>query len=1015
MCRIFFLTLYFFFCIVFSGAQNTLQPVKFTHENKQYFVYPVRAGNINGIPPTGFNCPDGDYILFFDYEFRSRLLKNELSLKDTTKISAVFSIKNNLPNGTAVFYGYDFTSFYSGTISGTATTEEEGNFENGLKEGKWIKKMVNSKWAKSHPDANKTICYYSRGLLNGQWTEYDNYGNLQKTEKYKNDRLADTVSFYANGKIILQYDIYDALLDTAPVRPDNFYDFIINKNEHFQVLGSESLINTFYKTWDENGKPINYVKYKNGKNPFFDTLQLNPSEKLIIKSLSEQESENKYSVKLITDSWNGTKTTEELYKGREVYFSSTVTYNKKTKAADSVAFSIADVQLPGKTSWNDIVWAEKYTNGIKTLLHIVPAIGYTWEEIHYLKGQKKGMVYLKQKPLSIDSSLQIVHTVDTFSYFPSAIKKIQEIDFKSEEAIKKNLASGAGFYIYNFLSAVPLLNFQNHFSETSSGLFHSTDRGLDSKWKSLSENYFGFENSAVFVKNGEALNGKIILTNNKKLSGKKKFEVKPVFTNTIYYTLMRFELLNGKRNGTFEFLKKNKISGAKNNFEASFFNHPKNKDSYIIAHFSDGELNGNLKEYKAEKKVFLETGNSSENSIVENKVRTYLYCDVNYSNGRLNGSYKTFYINSNPKIIATLKNGLPQGLFENYYENGKISVRCYLKDGGFDGDYSEYNELGVKTIEARFENNSLQGNYTEFFANGESALKIEAQNNILKTRKLFFADRSLQEELIFTESSKAEFCFAFTGTGNFIERLLQKRISVVRGEKMFASYKSFYENGNVLCEGKISEGKPAGNWKFYNVAGTLINEVVFKDTSILFAGSVLPKQFAGTITGYFNNGEKRCTGYVLSWETGYDCTVHQDKTKFSIVVENAWTFEGKQVMINGTGAGTLYDENGSKISTGQLISYKPEGIWKFYDPNQKINATGKFINGEKDGLWYSGDLENLNFEDGACFDPADKAAKQKIEYNKSVLRFRTEIYRNGTLLESENFESDLNKNRKKEN
>ncbi|MBC7861839.1 MAG: hypothetical protein IAF38_02620, partial [Bacteroidia bacterium] len=480
-------------------------------------------------------------------------------------------------------------------------------------------------------------------------------------------------------------------------------------------------------------------------------------------------------------------------------------------------------------------------------------------------------------------------------------------------------------------------------------------------------------------------------------------------------TLMRFELANGKRNGTFEFLKKNKTSGITNNFEKSFFKQPKNKDNYIIAHFNNGELNGNLKEYKAEKKVYLESGNSPENSIVENKVRTFLYCNVNYTNGKLNGPYKTFYVNSNLRISATLQNGVPDSLFENYYENGKTAIRCNFKNGGFDGDYAEYNDKGNKTLEARFENNKLHGSYTEFLTNGKCAMKINALNNIIKTRKVFFADSSLQEELIFDGNSEAEFCLAFTGTSNSIEQLLRKNNSITGGEKMFASCRSFYENGKILYEGKILKGKPSGNWKFYNVAGVLINEVTFKDTSILFEGDVLPKQFLGTLTGYFNNGKKRCTAYVYEWESGYDCTVHQDKTKFKVVFENTWAFEGKQVMKNGNGKGIIYDENGSKISEGQLLSYKPEGVWKFYDPNQKINATGKFISGEKEGLWYSGDLENLNFEDGACFDPADKAAKQKIEYNKSVLKFRTEIYRNGVLLESENFESDLNKNRKKEN
>ncbi|MBC7864133.1 MAG: hypothetical protein IAF38_14245, partial [Bacteroidia bacterium] len=432
MCRIFLFSILFFSGIFFSAAQNTFQPVKYNYENKEYFVYPVRTGNVSGIPPTGFNCPDGDYILFSDYEFRSKLLKKEMSLLDTTKVSAIFGIKNNLPNGNAVFFGYDFTNYYSSKLSTTPTTEEEGDFENGLKQGEWIKKMVNSKWARSHPDANKTICNYNKGLLEGKWTEFDSHGDLQKTENYKNDRLADTVSFYSNGKIILQYDIYDALLDTVRNRPDNFFDLLLRKNERFQVLGAESLAKSFYKSWDENGKLINSIKFNNGKNPEFDTLQINPTEKLIITTNRNRNVYGgivvtEFNVKTISESWNSVKTTEDRYRMNDVFFSYMVNYNKKTKTSDSSSYSIYDTKVFNETDWFDYEWGEKYNNGIKSILHIVPAIGYTWEEIHYMAGKKQGAVYLKQKPLSIDSSLQIVHTRDTFFYFPSSVKKIQEI------------------------------------------------------------------------------------------------------------------------------------------------------------------------------------------------------------------------------------------------------------------------------------------------------------------------------------------------------------------------------------------------------------------------------------------------------------------------------------------------------------------------------------------------------------------------------------------------------------
>jgi antitoxin component YwqK of YwqJK toxin-antitoxin module len=217
-----------------------------------------------------------------------------------------------------------------------------------------------------------------------------------------------------------------------------------------------------------------------------------------------------------------------------------------------------------------------------------------------------------------------------------------------------------------------------------------------------------------------------------------------------------------------------------------------------------------------------------------------------------------------------------------------------------------------------------------------------------------------------------------------------------------ADYRSYFENGKKLCEGKLVEGDPIGTWKFYDVAGTMINEVKFpgiKDTI----------QNQKPITGYFTNGKLRCKGTVNDWESGYDCSTHQDKTNFDIKYTDAWTYDGIQILKSGTGKGIFQDENGNRIFSGEYLNYKEEGLWKYYDRNQKLHATGKYKNGIKDGLWYYGDLENLNFEDGACFDANDKDAQKKFQQNQKELKLKTELYKDGNLIEEHNFETDLNK------
>jgi antitoxin component YwqK of YwqJK toxin-antitoxin module len=390
-----------------------------------------------------------------------------------------------------------------------------------------------------------------------------------------------------------------------------------------------------------------------------------------------------------------------------------------------------------------------------------------------------------------------------------------------------------------------------------------------------------------------------------------------------------------------------------------------------------------------------------------------LYADVNYTNGILNGSYKTFYYNGKLELNANLHSGKFNGPVQTFYEDGSIQLTCNFKNDSLHGDFISYSKFPNKKEEAHFENNNLQGDYIVYSDSVQIPfIKINADKNILRNKKVFSDEGKLLEEISFKENSEMQFCADIAGYQSFLE--LRKAPKGIEGEeKMFASYKAFYENGKTLCEGEIVKGFPNGQWKFYNVQGVLINEVIFADTSFLSPGDYEAKKYYASITGYFNNGKIRCKGFVREWESGYDCSTYTDKTKFAIFYTDAWTYEGTQVIKNGTGKGIISDENGIKISSGELVNYKEEGVWKYFDPNQKLNETGKYISGSKDGLWYSGDLENLNFEDAACFDANNKSAQQALDYSKKVIKLTTELYRNGALMDSQTFETDLNTERDK--
>ena len=122
-------------CAAFSLsiAQNAYQPKVFKIKEKQYFIYPVRATNLSDVPPTGFTLPDGEYVIFKEYEFKAKRLKKKMVLKDTTQVSGYVTIKNNMANGPAELF--DRTYYYYDSKNNLRTVK--GNYVNGAKEGVW--------------------------------------------------------------------------------------------------------------------------------------------------------------------------------------------------------------------------------------------------------------------------------------------------------------------------------------------------------------------------------------------------------------------------------------------------------------------------------------------------------------------------------------------------------------------------------------------------------------------------------------------------------------------------------------------------------------------------------------------------------------------------------------------------------------------------------------------------------------------------------------------------------------
>ncbi|MBC7861704.1 MAG: hypothetical protein IAF38_01945, partial [Bacteroidia bacterium] len=503
----------------------------------------------------------------------------------------------------------------------------------------------------------------------------------------------------------------------------------------------------------------------------------------------------------------------------------------------------------------------------------------------------------------------------------------------------------------------------------------------------------------VIYENNIPANGKFVFTDNKKILTKNKFAVPALYFSPGYKTEM-VTCRNGLKNGVCETLYLNRTKDISENFDKAFRLHPSDGESYTVTEFKNGIADGNRKRYDTEEKELVEWVTDRFKKI--KRTYTYLKVEANYTDGKLNGPYKEYFYNGKPAMQVNFAMDKFDGKMEVFTIKGEPLTFANWKNGIREGAYGEFRD-GKKKVEANFENDLLNGDYIEYnYKTGVKLYQLNCKQSFITNKKLFFENGNLKEEVIFEMAFGVAFSSWWMGSESFLQiRETYKTRELPAHYLVDGIYKSYFENGKILCEGKLSKGVPSGTWKFYNVAGNLINEVNFINNS----------KSGMLITGYFNNGKLRCKGFVLNWETGYDCSTHQDKTKFEIDYKEAWSFDGTQILSKGNGGGIFMDENGSRIFSGEFVNNSKNGLWKYYDPNGKLNESGKYKMDVKDGLWFYGDLENLNFEDGACYDENNAYAKKMFQQNQQKLKLRTELYKDGSLIEHYDFETDLNKER----
>lgn len=215
----------------------------------------------------------------------------------------------------------------------------------------------------------------------------------------------------------------------------------------------------------------------------------------------------------------------------------------------------------------------------------------------------------------------------------------------------------------------------------------------------------------------------------------------------------------------------------------------------------------------------------------------------NYSNGKLDGLYKSY---KKPGVLESEINftqDLKNGICKFYYEDGKLKEEGNYINGKSEGVYKFYFNTGVLESEENYKQDKREGISKMFHANGklkqegvyitgkaEGLFKVFNENGILINErylkndlnngicKFFHLNGKLKEEGIYVNGKVEGLYKTFNENGILIFEKNYKQ------GQLNGIGKSFYLNGKIQLEGNYLNGKEDGLHRLYNESGVLIAE-----------------------------------------------------------------------------------------------------------------------------------------------------------------------------------------------
>ena len=219
-----------------------------------------------------------------------------------------------------------------------------------------------------------------------------------------------------------------------------------------------------------------------------------------------------------------------------------------------------------------------------------------------------------------------------------------------------------------------------------------------------------------------------------------------------------------------------------------------------------------------------------------------LRLELNYKDGKVDGSYKSYYENGELKIESFLMDGKKDGIHKTYYENGQLEQESPYKNDKRDGFARAYHENGQPKLEGSFKNDKLVGITKMYYENGQ--LKSEAiykDGKLDGIKKDFYSNGQLKSEAIYKDGKRDGPQKSYDENG----KLIVKRTKT----KSSGSQQGVYDlrNGEVVFRISVTKSGVDGilNYNGFSsvygvegtVSGTIKNNILYED-GVMRVGSI---------------------------------------------------------------------------------------------------------------------------------------------------------------------------------